>query len=65
MHLTIRISHLALRLWQIVELKELVAGGKPLEKNQLDKVGQEEAVRAELEALSLKLTEVEQQGKWR
>ena len=32
------------KLRQIVELKELVAGGKSLEANQLDKIKAEEAV---------------------
>lgn len=42
------------KLRQISELKELQAGGKPLEKNQLDKISAEESVRQELEQLSLK-----------
>ena len=53
------------KLRQIAELKELKAGGKPLEKNQLEKVEQEASVVAELEALTLKLKSVGEQGKWR
>lgn len=51
----------------IVELKELKAGGKPLEKNQLDKIASEESVRAELEGLTLKINalQVTSVGKWR
>jgi translation initiation factor 2A len=60
------------KLRQIVELKELQAGGKALEKNQLDKVAGEEAVRKELEAMRVahsKAEEKEQaaakEGMWR
>jgi translation initiation factor 2A len=53
------------KLRQITELKELKAGGKPLEKTQLSKIDAEETVRAELEALQLKLTQAGEQGKWR
>ena len=59
----IRVAEKKLR--QIAELKELKAGGKPLEKNQLDKIEQEEAVRKELEALSVTLKDASEQGKWR
>ena len=53
------------RVLQIGELKELKAGGKPLEKNQLDKIVTLETVQAELAALQLKLAETQQAGKWR
>ena len=41
------------------------AGGKPLEKNQLDKITAEESVRAELEALQLQMKTSQDSGKWR
>ena len=41
------------------------AGGKPLEKNQLDKITAEESVRAELEALQLQMKTSQESGKWR
>ena len=60
------------KLRQIGELRELQAGGKPLEKNQLDKISGEGEVRAELEALKLKHCEAEakeqaaaKEGSWR
>ena len=43
----------------------LQAGGKPLEKNQLDKITAEESVRAELEALQLQMKTSQDSGKWR
>ena len=43
------------KLRQVAELKELKAGNKPLEKNQLDKIENEGAVQAELQALQAKL----------
>ena len=53
------------KLRQIAELKELKVGGKPLEKNQLDKIEQEEAVRQELEDLKLKIESDAKEGMWR
>jgi translation initiation factor 2A len=54
------------KLRQIAELKELKAGGKPLEKNQLDKIEQEPAIKEELAALQAKLTDKQaEEGKWR
>ena len=54
------------KLRQIAELKELKAGGKPLEKNQLDKIEQEPAIKEELAALQAKLTGKQtEEGKWR
>ena len=53
------------KLRQIVELKELKAGGKPLEKNQLDKIEAEAAVQAELDELQQKLKQLGEKGKWR
>lgn len=60
------------KLRQIAELKELQAGGRTLEKNQLDKVAGEEAVRRELEAVQLAYSQAEQkeqaaakEGMWR
>ena len=54
------------KLRQIAELKELKAGGKPLEKNQLEKIEQEPAIKEELAALQAKLTGKQtEEGKWR
>jgi translation initiation factor 2A len=56
------------KLRQVAELKELKAGGKPLEKNQLDKIENEASVQAELETLQGKLKELsvqEEKDKWR
>ncbi|KAL3928787.1 MAG: hypothetical protein SGPRY_002242 [Prymnesium sp.] len=53
------------KMRQITELKELKVGGKQLEKNQLDKIEQEEAVRKELEDLKLKIETEEKSGMWR
>jgi len=53
------------KLRQITELKELKAGGKPLEKNQMDKIDAEAEVRQELEQLQLKITTTQQEGMWR
>ena len=50
---------------QITELKELRAGGKALEQNQLDKIATEEALRQEIAALNLKLEESRKAGQWR
>jgi hypothetical protein len=48
------------------QVKELKAGGKPLEKNQLDKIEQEPAIKEELAALQAKLTDKQaEEGKWR
>ena len=44
-------SALEEKLRQIAELKELKAGGKPLEKNQLDMIEQEPAIKEELASL--------------
>jgi len=67
-----KVRNVEKKLRQIAELKELQTGGKPLEKNQLDKVANEEAVRKELEVLQLahkKAEEKEQaaakEGMWR
>ena len=40
-------------------------GGKPLEKNQLDKIEQEAAVQAELNELQEKLKGLAVKDKWR
>ncbi|KAL1522708.1 hypothetical protein AB1Y20_017683 [Prymnesium parvum] len=53
------------KLRQISELKELKAGGKTLEKNQLDKIEAEEVVRKELEDLQLKIEAETKEGMWR
>jgi len=53
------------KLRQISELKELKVGGKPLEKNQLDKIEAEEAVRKELDDLKLKIETDTKTGMWR
>jgi len=42
------------KLRQIAELKELKASGKPLEKNQLEKIEQEPAIKEELASLQAK-----------
>ena len=60
-----KIRNVEKKLRQIVELKELKAGGKPLEKNQLDKIEAEAAVRSELDGLQAKLTAKQEEGKWR
>ena len=53
------------KLRQIAELKELKAGGKPLEKNQLDKIEQEAAVLKELADLKLAIETESKSGMWR
>ena len=56
------------KLRQINELKEMKAGGKPLESNQLAKIDAEEQVRTELFGLNLKLKQIEEEEgryKWR
>jgi len=53
------------KLRQVAELKELQAGGKPLEANQLAKIAAEDTLRAELAALQVKSTEEAKQGMWR
>lgn len=56
------------KMRQIVELKELKAGGKPLEKNQLDKIDAEASVQAELADITAKLERLKtagEAGKWR
>ena len=70
-----KIRNVEKKLRQIVELKELVAGGKSLEANQLDKIKAEEAVRGELAALQAALQGAaagaglaknsQDEGKWR
>ena len=61
----IQVRALEKRLRQIAELKELKAGGKELEKNQLDKIVAEEAVKQELDELAKKMEELGNVGKWR
>lgn len=63
--LTKKVRNVEKKLRQISELKELRAGGKPLEKNQLDKIEAEAAVNAELEELQQKLKQLGEKGKWR
>ena len=67
--LTKKVRNVEKKLRQIVELKELKVGGKPLEKNQLDKIEQEAAVQAELDELRAKLAQLtaaaSEAGKWR
>ena len=63
--LTKKVRNVEKKLRQIVELKELKAGGKPLEKNQLDKIEAEAAVQAELDELQQKLKQLGEKGKWR
>ena len=53
--LTKKIRAVEKKLRQITELKELKAGGKPLEKNQLDKIEQFDSVTGELTELQGKL----------
>ena len=50
-----KIRNVEKKLRQIVELKELVAGGKTLEANQLGKIKAEDAVREELAGLQAAL----------
>jgi len=63
--LTKKIRSVEKKMRQISELKELKAGGKPLEKNQLDKIAAEPTVKAELEGLQQKMQGLQQAGKWR
>ena len=69
-----KVRNVEKKLRQIIELKELVAGGKALESNQLEKIQAEEAVRAELLGLQEQLQSLQpaamaknsqDAGKWR
>ena len=70
-----KIRNVEKKLRQIVELKELVAGGKTLEANQLGKIKAEESVREELATLQAALQGAaagaglaknsQDEGKWR
>ena len=60
-----KIRNVEKKLRQIGELKELVAGGKTLESNQLDKIKNEAAVQEELAGLQAKLKTTQESGKWR
>jgi translation initiation factor 2A len=53
------------KLRQIAELLEAQAAGKPLEKNQLDKIGQAQELEDELRALQLVIDEEGKTGSWR
>jgi uncharacterized protein with WD repeat len=55
----------AKKLRQISELLEAQAAGRPLEKNQLDKVAQQSQLEAELVALQLSIDEEGKTGLWR
>ena len=57
-----KVRNVEKKLRQIVELKELVAGGKSLEANQLAKIKGEEGVKEELAALQAALQEAQQAG---
>ena len=46
-------------------MQELVAGGKTLESNQLEKIKNEEQVKEELAGLQAKLQAKADEGKWR
>ncbi|KAJ1630492.1 hypothetical protein T492DRAFT_839964 [Pavlovales sp. CCMP2436] len=53
------------KLRQIAELREAAEAGKPLEKNQLDKIEQAAGLEAELAALTLELADEGKTGRWR
>ena len=71
----LKIRNIEKKLRQIGELKELVAGGKSLEANQLAKIKGEEGVKEELAALQAELQKAQagaglaknslDEGKWR
>ena len=63
-----KVRNVEKKLRQINELKELVAGGKTVEANQLEKIKNMHLVEAELDGLRSKLKSMEikaEEGKWR
>mmetsp|Transcript_58748 Transcript_58748/g.97022 ORF Transcript_58748/g.97022 Transcript_58748/m.97022 type:complete len:81 (-) Transcript_58748:45-287(-) len=55
------------KIRQVMELREMKAGGKQLEANQLEKISEknERALQDELAGWKLKIEEVQKAGMWR